>query len=156
METLDYMIWADSIVFDLLEKMEDFELEEQFNYKNGSIRSKLLHLAQEYIAWLYDVTNKSWKKEIENLEMMKSKELISKIHQYHGFWDQFLQSSPKSSFEIDEGNALKVVITLNQLIFNLANHASYHRGQIIYILRKLGYKTPISDFYWYLRREESQ
>lgn len=41
-------------------------------------------------------------------------------------------------------------VTLGQLMQHLANHSTYHRGQIALMLRQLGVKPPAADFHVFL------
>ena len=46
---------------------------------------------------------------------------------------------------------------LSHQLVHLVNHSSYHRGQVITLLRQLGAKTPSTDFLAYFdERPKSQ
>jgi uncharacterized damage-inducible protein DinB len=55
----------------------------------------------------------------------------------------------QTTYSIDED--ITVEINLEEVIFNLVNHSSYHRGQIISLLRLHNVKVPVTDYYWFKR-----
>ncbi|MHA2027845.1 MAG: DinB family protein [Candidatus Kariarchaeaceae archaeon] len=148
LDLLNYLSWADQIVVDLILKLTPDEINHTYSENSGSIKDKLIHLVEEYTAWLYDVKSEDWKEAIKEVQKMNSQQLIQQLSVVGKEWIAFVQTTNKNEFAIDEGE-LKVPITLEEVIFNLVNHSSYHRGQIILMLRILGQEVQITDYYWY-------
>ena len=148
-EMIEYLQWADNLVFDRIEELDDTLVETIFYKNGGSIRDRLQHLAEEYLAWYYDILGKKYTDEIKKFSSSTKNELIESIRQYHEKWLEYLKSPQKSKFEIDEGDDLNVKISLDEVIYNLTNHATYHRGQINTLLRMAGHEVPMVDYYWY-------
>ncbi len=46
--------------------------------------------------------------------------------------------------------------TLADLIRHVVNHSTYHRGQLVTMLRQLGHTPPSTDFTRYLREGASR
>ena len=147
-DLLEYLVWADNKISELLGKLDAEGLNKSFSNTSGTIKQKLRHLAEEYIAWLYDIKSISWKEEIDRINSMDYAELIDQMRATIEDWIDFVHDPVKEEFIIDEGN-FKVPIRLNEIVFNLVNHASYHRGQIVLFLRIMGYDAKITDYYWY-------
>ncbi|MFV2013914.1 MAG: DinB family protein [Candidatus Heimdallarchaeota archaeon] len=147
-DLLQYIIWADNKISSLLEKLEPEELNKSFSETSGTIKQKLKHLAEEYIAWLFDIKSESWKEEIDRIKSMDCSELIGQMRKTLQEWIDFVHDTGKEKFLIDEGDFI-VPIELDEVVFNLVNHSSYHRGQIVLFLRILRYEVNITDYYWY-------
>lgn len=146
---LKYMIWADRTIFGLCEELSEVSFRLEPVSGIGTLESILKHMAEELVAWLGDLKKISWKADYESIQTMTPLELISMIKRMHTEWKEFLSSSTSSLFEIDEGDGLVVSLTLDEAMFNLVNHSSYHRGQIVKLLRSMNIEVPITDFYWY-------
>ena len=43
-----------------------------------------------------------------------------------------------------------LLLTMEGMVFNIINHATYHRGQIVTLLRCLGKEVPATDYVPYL------
>lgn len=142
------MIWADKGIFKLLKDLETQEITRAFNRSSNTIMAKLIHLAEEYMAWLYDITNQPIGPEVEKIESLDHNEIIHYIYKFHQEWLNYLSKTTVNEYEIDEGK-FKVKINLDEVIFNLVNHASYHRGQIVTLLRMLNREVTITDYYWF-------
>ena len=147
-ELLEYMLWADNSIADTLEKVNSEDISKSISETSGSIYEKLKHMTEEYIGWLYDIKSESWKEIIAEVGKMNYQALLAQMKSTLKEWMEFTETTNSSLFEIDEGE-FKVPISLEAVIFNLVNHSSYHRGQIVLFLRILGYKVKISDYYWY-------
>lgn len=151
MEALDiinYMIWADSMTFDMINELTDELI--SFDHGNNikSIRARLIHLAEEHLGWFYDVNKMDWSEDYKQIAMKSNQELLDFIRLYHQKWLNYFNSKLPEYIETDE-DGLKVKITPNEVAYNLANHNTYHRGQIITCLRIFGIETKITDYYWY-------
>jgi len=148
-EMIEYLQWADSLVFDCIDELDDTLVQTIFYKNGGTIHERLLHLAEEYLAWYFDILGKRYPDEIKRFAESTSSELMQAIRQYHGKWLGYIKSPPKTKFEIDEGEGLIVNISLDEVVYNLVNHATYHRGQINTLLRMAGHEVPMVDYYWY-------
>ena len=144
---LKYLIWADNILEDQIAGLTEEQYSKILLPNTGSIYLKLKHLVEEYMAWLYDIQNRSWKEEYYKIQDLRFQELIQRLKFLKSNWQDFLLKNEKTEFEIKE-NDFVVSLSLDEVIFNLVNHSSYHRGQIMMMLRMLGYTVSISDFYW--------
>lgn len=147
-ELLEYLQWADYSISKTLEKVNSEDINKSISETSGSIKEKLMHITEEYIGWLYDIKSESWSEIIAKVENMDSQQLFAQMKSTLREWIEFTETKNSSQFEIDEGE-FKVPISMEVVIFNLVNHSSYHRGQIVLFLRIMGYEVKISDYYWY-------
>ena len=149
LEMIEYLQWADSLVFDCINELDDALIQTIFYKNGGTIRDRLQHLAEEYLAWYFDILGKEYPDVIKGFGDSTSSELIQAIKQYHEKWMGYIKSPSKTKFEIDEGDGVIVNISLDEVVYNLVNHATYHRGQINTLLRMAGHEVPMVDYYWY-------
>ncbi len=147
-ELLEYLQWADSTLSEIIINVNSEDIDKSISETSGSIKQKLKHIAEEYIGWLYDIKSEHWKESIENVQKMDYLALLTQMRNTLNEWVEFIQSTELNHFEIDEGG-FKVPISLESVVFNLVNHSSYHRGQIVLFLRSMGYEVKITDYYWY-------
>ena len=140
---VNYLQWADTKIFDLL------QIHSKNDEEDHRIKSKLLHLTEEYRAWLHDIQKLDIRSFVEVYNTMTVDQLIDEIKVLHKLWMEYVTNHVADEiYDIDEGS-FSVPIKLDQVVFNLVNHSSYHRGQIILLLRLAGIETPITDYYWY-------
>lgn len=148
-QLIEYMQWADSIICEILKTLSEDQLTKGFDNAR-SINFRLRHLAEEHIAWYHDVIGQSWKAAVDKIQEYNASQYIEVISEYHQLWKSLQDSiSDDEIIQIQEGNGLVVSIPFSEVIFNLINHTTYHRGQIVTLLRLLDKSTPITDFYWY-------
>ena len=43
-----------------------------------------------------------------------------------------------------------IYLNMEEMVFNIINHATYHRGQIVLLLRQLGKSVDATDYVPYL------
>lgn len=65
----------------------------------------------------------------------------------------FLNSQPdlEKIFEFDNPWAGPTAVSLSDMIIHIANHGTYHRGNIAAMLRQLGHSSVMTDYavFWY-------
>ena len=92
----------------------------------GSLHTITKHMTEEYMAWLYDLKEESWKDEYLRLQTLDTRGLITEIRNLHELWTSYISSTVKTQYSIDEGDGLTVSISLDEVIFNLVNHGTYN------------------------------
>jgi uncharacterized damage-inducible protein DinB len=68
--------------------------------------------------------------------------MIQSIHDYYDELDEII-------YQNDKGTTFKN--SLNEILIHLANHGTYHRGNIASMIRQFGYKGISTDYIQYLR-----
>jgi uncharacterized damage-inducible protein DinB len=115
--------------------------------RSGSIHERYLHMAHGHSNWYFRWINKEPEK--VELEKLSRNELFS-----------FLISINREIIGLIEGNGFDMVqnlfqsadipLRLEEMIFNIINHATYHRGQIVMLLRIFGKDVVATDYVSYL------
>lgn len=155
----DYNIWANNIVHSWLNKINDEQWEQPVVSSFTSIAATALHIAGAETVWsdrLDNVAAPVWlpavfkgsKKEILDVWNKASQSLKSFIENF----DE-IKLQDTVSFIRPDGNTYK--LTHYQIFGHVFNHSSYHRGQIVTLLRQVGFtdvrSTDLSTYFWSLK-----
>ena len=146
-----YHIWANRLLMDcILELPQDLQ-EKEIPSSFPSFRKTLLHMLAAEWAWWKRVT--SDEPAIESVEQFTgSLEGLCSVLQKQSFlWNESL--SKKTVAELEEmvtykhGSGKTYTMPLYQIVLHVHNHGTYHRGQLVTMLREIGIdKIPQTDF----------
>ena len=151
----DYNIWANNIVHSWFEKITDEQWEQLVISSFDSIEATALHIAGAETIWLDRLNQvqvpvwlpslfKGTKNDILDLWKKSSQNLKSFIE---NFDETKLQVN--LSFKRLNGDAYEM--PYYQLFAHVFNHSTYHRGQIVTLLRQVGFtdvsSTDMSGFF---------
>ena len=154
----DYNSWANERVLESLRSIgqEVFTCNKQASH--GSIRGIIAHIAAAEWIWL-----ERWKgsspvgllpeSEFETLEIATQR--LCKIdHDLRQFTSRLTQADldGRREYKTTEGKPYSNV--LSDMLLHLANHSSYHRGQITTLLRQSGAVPQSTDFILFIRLKE--
>ncbi|MDH4212450.1 MAG: DinB family protein [Candidatus Thorarchaeota archaeon] len=140
---INYTMWANDTIWRITEKLTDEEFSRDFDKAGGSIRLRYIHLAEDTWEWYHD-----WhceEPEEPDFSEMTRGELYKFTMDYIMKWRSLIDELTVNSFK-DERNGKVVIVTLDEMIFHLANHHTYHRGQIVMGLRLLGKNVEMTDY----------
>ena len=147
-ELAEYNIWANNIVCGWLEKISDEQWKQPVVSSFPGIYETLLHMAASDKVWL-ERLKKFTQHELLINTFNGSKDELIKIWKSESVnFKQFIEDFPAES--INEKLAFKNIkgIPHNQpywqLFAHIVNHTTYHRGQLVTMLRQVGY-TDLSS-----------
>ncbi|MFW9960488.1 MAG: DinB family protein [Candidatus Thorarchaeota archaeon] len=140
---INYTIWANNTIWRITEKLTKEEFSRDFDKTGGSIRRRYIHLAEDTCEWYHDWHSENPKK--PDFLGMTRNDLYKFMMDYIMKWRNLIDEQTVNSFK-DERNGKVVTITLDEMIFHLANHHTYHRGQIVMGLRLLGKNVEMTDY----------
>ena len=156
----DYNSWANEVVLESLRGIgpEIFIANKQASH--GSIRGVIAHIAAAEWIWLERWNGCSPamlppESEFETLEIATRR--LRKIdHDLREFTMQLTQADLDGSreYKTTEGKAYSNV--LSDMLLHVANHSSYHRGQITTLLRQSGAVPQSTDFILFIRLKGKQ
>jgi uncharacterized damage-inducible protein DinB len=152
----DYNIWANDIVHSWFDKLTDEQWNQNIVSSFSSLEETALHTAAAETIWL-DRLNKEaeprWltniikggKKEVQNAWKSSSAGLKLFIE---NFDETNIQQSV--SFRRPDGNTYE--LQHYQIFAHVFNHSTYHRGQIVTMLRQAGFTSvhsiDMSIYFW--------
>ena len=140
---IEYAIWANDIIWKIVEKLTDEEFYRVLDEGAGSIHLRYVHLAEDTWEWFHDWLSEEPEKP-DFLGMTRSG-LYLFMMDYIMKWRELIDERTVDSF-MDERNGKIVTIKFDEMIFHLANHHTYHRGQIVMGLRLLGKDVQMTDY----------
>jgi len=156
----DYNRWANERVLESLQPIGQDVFTRNKQASHGSIRGIIAHIAGAEWIWL-----ERWKgsspvgllpeSEFETVEMaaQRLRKIDVDLQQFTtGLTQADLDGS--RDYRTTEGKAYSNV--LSEMLFHLANHSSYHRGQITTLLRQAGAAPQSTDFILFIRLKGQQ
>lgn len=154
----DYDRWATGKILDVLEGIPEDVYLKNPGSSHGGIHGTLLHLIGACDVWLRrwhgETPTRQWKEE----DFASYSVLREQWDSYQAKLADFLKDlsderlNAPHSYKDMKGNPYSTVLW--KQMQHLVNHGSYHRGQIVTLLRILGMKAPTTDLIYYYREKE--
>ena len=154
----DYDRWATVELLDIIVGIPDDVYRKNLDSSHGGIHGTLVHLIGACSLWLSRWHGESparlWKEE----DFRSFSELREKWDGYQSRLAVYLQNLSDESLNAPlrykdmKGNPYSMVLW--KQMQHLVNHGSYHRGQIVTLLRILGVNPAGTDLIYYYREKE--
>ena len=151
----DYNIWANNIVHSWFEKITDEQWEQPIVSSFESINATALHIARAETIWLDRLNNSSspvWPpadfkgSKKETMEVWKTAS-----QNFKSFVENFDESKMQTNLIYKRINGEAFEQPHYQIFSHVFNHSTYHRGQIVTLLRQVGFtdvsSTDMSGFF---------
>ncbi len=146
--------WANAKTLESVETLTREEYERPIGGSFGSLRGTLVHLYGADWVWLERLHGRSPRAMPEGEELSTLEGLRAKWREVEDARDAFLVQltaerldEPLSYSGFDGKGFTR---RLGDALFHVANHGTYHRGQVATLLRQLGRKPASTDFTRYL------
>ena len=142
-----YSLWADRCIWEIVKTLSEEEFEWTPDSQSLSIRERYLHMAHGHSSFYCRWTGTEC---TENFpEILSAADLFQLLNMYNEKIMELLDRDGPVSIALEsEEDSLQ--FTLHEMIFTVINHSTYHRGQIVAMLRRLGRDVPATDFVPYL------
>ncbi len=154
-ELADYNIWANNIACSWFEKISDTQWTQHVASSFNSIEATTLHIAGAEQVWLERMNKK------ENIIWLPS--VFKGLKNEHiALWKKTSEGLKSFVADFDENN-LHLNLDFKrlngdaysmpyyQLLAHVFNHSTYHRGQLVTLVRQVGFTevqaTDLLDFY---------
>lgn len=142
-----YSLWADRCIWEIVQTLSTEEFEWTPEPQSLSIRERYLHLAYGhssfYCTWTGEECTESFP------EILGAADLFQMLNGYNRKIMGLLDRDGPTSMKVqDEDGSLE--LGLHEMVFTVINHSTYHRGQIVAMLRRLGKEVPPTDYLPYL------
>ena len=144
-----YNQWANTTVLDSVSKLTPEQFVEDLHSSHRSVRDTLAHiLAAEWI-WLERWKGTSPAALLDPADFPTVESVRTRLSKVESECAEFLEGLTDQSL----GQAVPYINTkgeqwtysLGQMLQHVANHSSYHRGQVVTMLRQLGAAAPPID-----------
>ncbi len=145
-----YNIWATKLLVDIINKLSDEEINREIASSFPSLYKTMQHMWLAEEVW--------WKrmKLVENIELESIgfsgsfDEMATKLAKQSQDWIEWVNKASEPQLEHVFAfirNKEQTKMPVYQMMHHVFNHATYHRGQLVTILRQLGVdKIPSTDF----------
>ena len=154
-ELAEFNLWANNIVCNWLEQVSDEQWSQEVVSSFNSIQQTVLHIISAEKTWLerfQKKTNIVWLQseykgtKKEHIQLWKE---VSK--NFKQFIDDFDENDLQTNLDFKRLNGDAYSMPYYQLFAHVVNHATYHRGQLVTMLRQVGFtdvgSTDLSGFY---------
>jgi uncharacterized damage-inducible protein DinB len=160
----DYTEWANNLAMDAAAKLSVEHLCHDFGISHKSIFGTLLHMAGADWIWMErwngrsPTRNEAWAlwttDSCGNLTALKDRwgDLVDRRARFVAELDEE-RLNAELAFRLLSGDASSM--RLVDQMHHIANHATMHRGQVVGMIRQLGFEPPSTDLLFYIRREVS-
>lgn len=158
---LDYNVWANKRICESARGLTDDKWNIEVISSFSSVRKTLLHMLDAQIVWLTRLNGKSitaWpSKNFNGFNDEIISQLTEQSAQYYAYFkdkdDAYFVS--ECTYNDFKGNPHTTMIS--DIVQHIMNHSTFHRGQIVTMLRQLGLeKISQTDYITYVRKQNSQ
>jgi uncharacterized damage-inducible protein DinB len=153
-ELAEYNIWANNIVISWLQQIDETQWQQPIVSSFKSIEQTVLHIVSAEYAWYLRMSNKEFKW-IGNEFKGSKEELIQQWKNASDSLEEFVKNMEEEKLEhsltFTRLNGEVNTKQFYQMIAHVFNHSTYHRGQIVTMLRQVGFEkissTDLLGFY---------
>lgn len=150
----EYNRWANLRILDAVQPLSDEELGKEMGTSFSSVAGTLVHLVGAEWVWLERWNGRS----PEGFAGMELTSVAAVRRRWDGIWaaqHRFLDALGAEGMRrpVTYRNFAGDEYTqpLGELVRHVVNHASYHRGQVVTLLRQLGHEAPGTDLVLFYR-----
>jgi len=145
-QALLYTLWADRLCLTVLEAVSPEDLVRDTGTSFGSLRGTLVHMLGAQRLWLARFAGQTLDR-VPGVDDLPDWEALSSA------WAEtsaelgiFLAALTPDQVTADlawtDSDGRTRTLPLWQPVLHLVNHSSYHRGQVVSLLRQMGYEPP--------------
>ena len=156
-ELAAYNVWANNIVCSWLQQITDEQWTQEIVSSFNTIQQTVLHIINAENAWLQRF------KKIENFQWIQSTYKGTKdehivlwkktSEELKKFIDDFNEQELNTNFAFKRFNGEAYSMPYYQLFAHIVNHAAYHRGQLVTMLRQAGFtNVQLTDLMLFYRK----
>ena len=151
----DYNIWANNIVMQWLDQISDDQIKQEIPSSFSSIFRTALHIASAQKVWI-DYWNKLPQPAFLSVGFNGSYQELKEIWAASsGGMKAFIESYPEEDFTLPISfrwpSGAAGSMAFFQTVTHVINHSTYHRGQIVNMLRQVGFtnlsSTDLATWY---------
>jgi uncharacterized damage-inducible protein DinB len=153
-----YNSWADQRIFDALEMLTNEQYQKDMKTSHGGVHGALTHIVGAEKIWLSRWVGRP------DAAILKSTD-VSSLPELKKIWEKVGYETAKflggltdkklqETFSITTSKGETYTHVYWHAIQHMVNHSTYHRGQIVAMLRQLGVQPPRTDLILFYRESE--
>ncbi len=152
-----YTQWADTRMFAALTRLNDEQWTRALSSSHTSIRDTAVHTISAQWLWLSRWRDNAKPQLWNSADFPTPGSLHTRWVELAKELQAFVAAQTTESLQADQTiTSLKGEVSTQQLggmMLHVANHSTYHRGQVATLLRQLGQTPEITDLILYLRQQ---
>jgi len=154
-----FNLWANQRLFECIGKLSEEQARQEITSSFTSVYKTLQHIWLAEEAW--------WKrlKLVEQIELESEKftgtcgDLMKKLEKQSTEWSDWVHNATEAQlchvFAYQNTKREQFKQPVNEVLVHVFNHGTYHRGQLVTMLRQLGVeKIPGTDFILFSRNKK--
>jgi uncharacterized damage-inducible protein DinB len=153
-----YNLWSNQLLFNTIESLAEEKQHQEINSSFPSLYKTVLHMLDaESIWWQRLKLQEGITRPSEHFSG-DMKELTRQLLQQNRTWQEWVAGASEPQllhqfkYQTTKRESFKQPVF--QMLLHLFNHGTYHRGQIVTMLRQLGVdKIPSTDFIVWSRKK---
>lgn len=150
-----YNSWANQRFFDVMKDLSQEQIQQEIVSSFRSIRLTVKHIFDAEKAWWHRLNDPQFLYKFGEDYPGEFSDLLKEFKEVSDQWIRYIESEREENFQnkfkyrrLDGEYESKI----QDAIIHVFNHSTYHRGQIITMLRQVGSeKIPSTDFITYTR-----
>jgi uncharacterized damage-inducible protein DinB len=158
----EFNAWANSQIWTALRPLTDEEFRRDFGISFGSVQGTVIHIVGGEWIWLDRFINGTYQDFRERMQadwnaekIPDSATLETRWEALDRTWREFMSSLTEERLEsaiMTRGGEMPLVKCLTHIL----NHSTYHRGQVVSLLRQLGRTPPSTDYLLFVFAQKEQ
>lgn len=143
----NYNIWANNRLISDLQQQDETLMTQSLAGSFPTIYATLLHIWFAEVGWLARMTGKGWEtSKVDNFKGTAN-ELFLAWQATSEEFRNFVQSADLEQGTAFSHKGVDYSIPAREVIQTVFNHGSYHRGQVVMMMRQLGVSTILQTDY---------
>ncbi len=155
LEFYHYHVWSYGKLLEHLKSLPSEVLFLEFDDGFNSIASLLVHVFNTDNYWLTVLNKENHKTNL--LEIESANDFEQNFKNLHISIKELLTKEMdfEKIIEFTSGSGNPMSNSISEIILTIANHGTYHRGNVSVMLRQLKFQSVSTDYAFYLRRLRS-
>jgi len=152
----NYTVWANNRLITTLLKLDEASFNQHIEASFPSLSATIKHIWMAETGWLSRMQGKGWEFTIVKNFSGDAQALCEAWQATTKAFEDFVLSTDLTQKVSFDHNGLNFEIPFSEVVFTVFNHGSYHRGQLVMMLRQLGLTDiPQTDYIEWVREKMS-
>lgn len=153
-----YNLWANGLLLNVVKTLSEQQRRTEVKSSFSSVHNTLLHLLDAESIWWQRLKLQERINRPGDGFTGDFSELSKKLLEQNKLWVEWVNSAGEHTLQHEfiyhNQNGERFKQPVYQMLLHLFNHGTYHRGQLVNLLRQLGVeKIPQTDFIVWSRRK---
>lgn len=156
-----YNTWANQLMLEAIIQLPEEQQDQELPSSFKSLRATLLHMLDAESIWWQRM--KLQERIVRPSEGFQGgmNELAQAVLQQNRLWNEWIRQAGEHQlhhvFQYQNTKREQFKEPVSQMLLHVFNHGTYHRGQLVNMMRQLGAgKIPATDFIVWSRKKPTQ